>query len=75
VLECPVLFKIGDEVKWAWTALDKPRQYATGVVTFVIPSDTNLEEFVIYDVKFDFGSFTLHGGQLEPTEPIRSGKP
>ena len=75
MLECPVLFQIGDEVKWAWTALDKTRQYATGVVTFVIPSDTNLEEFVIYDVKFDFGSFTLHGRQLEPTEPIRTGKP
>jgi hypothetical protein len=75
VLECPVLFKIGDEVKWAWTALDKTKQNATGVVTFVIPSDTNVEEFAIYDVKFDFGSLTLHGTQLERTEPIRRGKP
>ena len=70
-----MLFKIGDEVKWAWTALDKTRQYATGVVTFVIRSDTNIEELAIYDVKFDFGSLTLHGRQLERTKPIRSGKP
>lgn len=69
-----MLFTIGDEVKWAWTALDKTKQYATGVVTFVIPSDTKIEEFAIYDVKFDFGSLTLHGRQLERTEPVRGGQ-
>jgi hypothetical protein len=50
------------------------KQYATGVVTFVIPSETNSEEFAIYDVEFDFGSLTLHGTQLE-RKPIKSGKP
>jgi len=41
----------------------------------LIPSDTSIEEFAIYDVEFDFGSLTLHGTQLERTEPVKSGKP
>jgi hypothetical protein len=39
---------------------------ALGVVTNVLPNETGVEEFAMYDVKFSFGTFTLYGTQLEP---------
>jgi hypothetical protein len=35
-----------------------------GVVQMVIASDSGLDAFTMYDVKFDFGTFTLYA-QIE----------
>jgi hypothetical protein len=32
----------------------------------VIPNETGVDDFTLYEIKFDFGAFTLYGGQIEP---------
>jgi len=43
-------------------------------VLAVIPSDSGLDDFTMYDVQFEFGTFTLYGTQIEAdagnTDPI-----
>jgi hypothetical protein len=35
----------------------------------VIASDSNLDEFTVYDIQFDFRTYTLYGTQLRPAPP------
>jgi hypothetical protein len=51
------VFKVGDEVVWIMEAL----HHKVGIVTDVIPNDSELNEFTLYGVDFDFGLRTLHG--------------
>ena len=50
-----------------WTrAVAKPQfKDAQGLVTGVLANDTHVDELTMYDVTFEFGSFTLYGTQLE----------
>lgn len=49
---------------WVKTGADHQPEII-GTVLAVMPSDSKLDEFALYDVKFDFGTFTLHGTQLQ----------
>ena len=31
----------------------------------VIPNETGVDELTLYEIKFDFGAFTLYGAQIE----------
>jgi hypothetical protein len=47
---------------------DKTKQDSIGIVTAVSPDDKNLDEFTLYDIKFDFGISMLYGTQLRARE-------
>ena len=38
---------------------------ALGTITAVIPNETGVDDFTLYEIKFDFGVFTLYGAQIE----------
>ena len=60
-----VRFKRNDRVRWV-RALSYPEyENAVGTVLDVIPNDTSLDAFTMYDVEFQFGKFTLYGTQIE----------
>jgi hypothetical protein len=61
-------FKIGDRVQWVRAVPDATKQDNIGIVTAVIPDDKNRDEFTLYDIKFDFGLYTLYGTQLRACE-------
>jgi hypothetical protein len=44
---------------------DSSKKAIPGKVIAVIPSDSGLADFAMYDVRFDFGTFTLYGTQIE----------
>ena len=57
------LFKIGDRVCLKRTASDFVE---IGTVTDVIPSDSGLFDFALFDVDFGSGVLTFHGFELRP---------
>ena len=58
------LFQVGDSVVWVKAVADN-RPEIVGIVLAVVPSDSEIDEFALYDVAFIFGTFTLHGTQLK----------
>ena len=60
-----VRYNIGDRVCWARPVADPIKITIAGVVLAVIPSDSGLDDFTMYDVQFEFGTFTLYGTQIE----------
>jgi hypothetical protein len=61
-----VRFNIGDRVCWTRAVADPTKITVAGVVLAVIPSDSGLDDFTMYDVQFEFGTFTLYGTQMKP---------
>lgn len=61
----PVLFKVGDRVRWRHAVRDSYAKNALGIITSLIPNETGVDEFTLYEIKFDFGTFTLYGTQIE----------
>jgi len=60
-----IRFKRSDRVRWV-RALSHPEyENAVGTVLDVIPNDASLDAFTMYDVEFQFGTFTLYGTQIE----------
>ena len=62
-------YEIGDRVVWVRAVPDSRMKDIVGVVLAVIPNPSNLAQFTMYDVQFDFGTFTLYGTQLSPAPP------
>jgi hypothetical protein len=62
-------FKIGDRVQWVRRVPDATKKDNIGVVTAVIPDEKNLDEFTMYDIHLDFGTYTLYGTQLRAAPP------
>jgi hypothetical protein len=60
------LFKVGDRVRWIGAVPSSEMKNAIGTVSAVIPNDTTIEEFTLYDVDFTGRTFTLYGTQIEP---------
>jgi hypothetical protein len=60
-----MVFKVGDQVRWRHAVPDSKVRNALGTVTAVIPNETGVDDFALYEIKFDFGAFTLYGGQIE----------
>jgi hypothetical protein len=61
-----MLFKVGDEVQWSKVvSLSKGANTLFGIVNAVI-SDSELEEWTMYEVQFGFGLFMIYGTQLKP---------
>jgi len=63
-------YKVGDRVRWTRAVARSQFKDAEGLVTAVVDNDTGVEALTLYDVTFDFGTFTLYGGQLEV--PVRT---
>jgi hypothetical protein len=61
-----MVFKVGDQVRWRSAVRDSKAKNALGIITALIPNETGVDDFMLYEVKFDFGDFTLYGGQIEP---------
>jgi hypothetical protein len=59
------LFQVGDHVRWVNAVSSLEYKNAVGTVEFMIPNDTGVEEFTMYDIQFEFGTRTLYGTQLE----------
>ena len=57
-------FKIGDRVQWVRAVPGATKMDNIGTVTAVIQDDKNLDEFTLYDIKFDYGIYRLYGTQL-----------
>jgi hypothetical protein len=62
----PMVFKVGDKVRWRHVVPELTAKDALGTITAVIPNETGVDELTLYEISFDFGSFTLHGAQIEP---------
>ena len=60
-----VRFAVGDHVRWVRALADPGNQNSVGQVLAVVPNDSNLDAFTIYDVEFSFGRFTLYGTQVD----------
>ena len=58
-------FKVGDQVRWRHAVPDPNAKDALGTITAVIPNETGVDDFTLYEIQFDFGAFTLYGGQIE----------
>ena len=57
-------FKVEDKVRWV-RARYSENKGAVGTVFDVILSDTDIEDFNLYDIEFEFGKLTLYGTQIE----------
>ena len=62
--------KIGDRVRWLRAVPDATKMDNIGIVTAVIPNDNNVDEFTLYDIKFDYGIYTLYGTQLRAVKEV-----
>jgi len=60
-----MVFKVGDKVRWRHAVPDLKAKDALGTITAVIPNETGVDELTLYEIKFDFGAFTLYGAQIE----------
>jgi hypothetical protein len=60
-----MLFKVGDKVRWRHAVHELKAKDALGTITAVIPNETSVDELTLYEIKFDFGAFTLYGAQIE----------
>ena len=63
----PPAFKIGSRVFLANRTLS--RSVGIGTVVNVIPCDSRLPDFTLYDVSFASGLQTVHGSALRPVLP------
>lgn len=70
--QMPILFKVGDRVRWRHAVHESNAKNALGVITSVIPNETGVDEFTLYEIKFDFGTFTLYGAQIEQERQSRA---
>ena len=61
----PMLFKVGDQVRWRHAVPDAKLANALGTITAVIPNETGVDDLTLYEIDFDFGAFTLYGSQIE----------
>ena len=61
----PMLFKVGDQVRWRHAVPDSKLTNALGTITAVIPNETGVDDFTLYEIEFDFGAFTLYASQIE----------
>lgn len=61
----PMLFKVGDRVRWLHSVPDPKLTNALGTITAVIPNETGVDDLTLYEIDFDFGAFTLYGSQIE----------
>ncbi len=60
-----VRFNRDDRVRWVRALPNAEYENAVGTVRDVIPNDASLDAFTMYDVEFQFGTFTLYGTQIE----------
>jgi hypothetical protein len=60
-----VRFKRGDCVRWIRAVSYPEYKNAVGTILAVIPNDASLDAFTMYDVEFEFGTFTLYGTQID----------
>jgi len=60
-----MLFKVGNKVRWRHAVHELEAEVALGTITAVIPNETGVDELTLYEIKFDFGAFTLYGAQIE----------
>jgi hypothetical protein len=58
-------FKIGDQVRWRHAVRDLKARDALGTITAVLPNETGVDDFALYEIEFDFGAFILYGGQIQ----------
>jgi hypothetical protein len=58
------VFKVGDHVRWINAVSIPELKNAVGVVESVIPNDTQVDEFTMYEIEFEFGPRTLYGTQI-----------
>jgi hypothetical protein len=67
-----MLFKVGDKVRWRHAVHELKAKDALGTITAVIPNETSVDELTLYEIKFDFGTFTLYGTQIvqEPQSKV-----
>jgi hypothetical protein len=65
----PNVLKVGDQVRWRHAVPDSTAKDALGVITAVIPNETGVDDFTLYEIQFDFGVFTLYGAQIEHEPP------
>jgi hypothetical protein len=59
-------FNLEDKVRWVRAVWSPGNKGAVGTFLNVILSDTDIEDFTMYDIEFKFGIFTLYGTQIEP---------
>jgi hypothetical protein len=53
-----MLFVVGDRIRWQHAVPESNAKNALGIITAVIPNETGVDEFTLYEIKFDFGTFT-----------------
>jgi hypothetical protein len=58
-------FKVGDRVRWVRAVSSPERKNFVGTIASVIADDIHVDEFTMYEVKFQFGVATLYGTQIE----------
>jgi hypothetical protein len=72
-------FKVGDQVRWVNAVFPPEYKNAVGTIVFIVPSDTDIEQFTMYgeqftmygeqftmyDIKFLFGTRTLYSTHIE----------
>ena len=67
-----MLFKVGNKVRWRHAVHELKAKDALGTITAVIPNETGVDELTLYEIKFDFGAFTLYGPQIEQEPQSRA---
>ena len=60
-----MLFVVGDRIRWQHAVPESNAKNALGIITAVIPNETGVDEFTLYEIEFGFGTFTLYGPQIE----------
>lgn len=68
-----MVFKVGDKVRWRHGVPELKAKNALGTITAVIPNETGVDELTLYEIKFDFGTFTLYGSQIEEEPQSKAG--
>jgi hypothetical protein len=58
-------FQVGDRVQWVRAVPDTKLKGAAGVILAVIEADKRPDEYNLYDIRFEFGMYTLYGTQLD----------
>ena len=68
-----MVFEVGDQVRWLQGVPELKAKNALGTITGVIPNETGVDELTLYEIKFDFGAFTLYGSQIEKEPQSKAG--
>ena len=72
-----MMLQVGDQVRWRHAFRESTAKNALGTITAVIPNETGVDDFTLYDIQFEFGTFTLYAAQIEqepeqtPTDGVR----